>query len=88
MGDEAYPPANLDYALFWWSGRKTEQPVQFARVVDTNIDAVCRIEGSPLIALGSDEGDVSENRGGRQSLLTLMYFADPANPASPAEPTP
>jgi len=76
--DPAYPPANLDYALFWWSGRRAEAPVLFARVADTNIDAVCRVGGSPLIALGSDEGDVSENRAGRQSLLTLMYFAGPA----------
>ncbi len=75
LGDEqAYPLVNLDSALYWWSGNKQDSPKLVARVRDLNVDSVCRIDSTDFIALVSDEGDVSEERRGRQSVLTLMYF--------------
>ena len=38
------------------------------------IEALCRLGKSPFIALGSDEGDDSEGREQRQSVLTIMEF--------------
>ncbi|BAM04789.1 hypothetical protein [Phycisphaera mikurensis] len=88
-GSEAYPLVDFDYALFWWSGRKAEPPVAVLRAADLNIDAVCRVGDSDLIALASDEGDASENRDGRQSLLTLLHFdATKRAQAAASEPTP
>jgi hypothetical protein len=73
--DQPFPPNTLDCALFWWSGRKSENPILFAEVPDMKIEAVCRLGASPFIAICSDEGDVSEDREHRQSVLTLVYFA-------------
>lgn len=72
--DQPFPPNSLDAALFWWSGRKTERPIRFADVPDMKIEAVCRIGNEPYIAFVSDEGDVSEGRAARQSVLTVMHF--------------
>lgn len=72
--DQPFPPNSLDSALFWWSGRKTERPIRFADVPDMKIEAVCRIGDEPYIAFVSDEGDVSEGRSARQSVLTIMHF--------------
>lgn len=72
--DEPYPPNTLDSALFWWSGHKADPPILIARIVDMTIEAVCRLGESPYIALGSDEGDVSEGRAYRQSILTILEF--------------
>src|SRR5690606_6748985 len=55
--DQPYPSDDLDCALFWWSGNKADQPVMFAKVPDMKIEAICRLEGTSYIALGSDEGD-------------------------------
>ncbi len=71
---QPYPPNNLDSALFWWSGHKADAPVRVATAPDLNLEAVCRVGEGPLIAIGSDEGDVSEGRAARQSVVTLMYF--------------
>jgi hypothetical protein len=60
--NQPYPLANVDSALFWWSGRKQDAPWLVALLPDMNIDAVCRIGETSLVALGSDEGDVSEER--------------------------
>jgi hypothetical protein len=35
---------------------------------------VCRLGTSRYIVLGSDEGDVSEGRTARQSILTVLEF--------------
>lgn len=72
--DEAYPPNTLDSALFWWSGHKDDTPILIARIPDMTIEAVCRLGTSRYIALGSDEGDISEGRSYRQSVLTIMEF--------------
>jgi hypothetical protein len=72
--DQPFPPNTLDGALFWWSGRKTEKPILIARAPDMKIEAVCRLGTSRFIAIGSDEGDVSEGREQRQSVLTIMDF--------------
>jgi len=72
--DAPFPPNTLDCALFWWSGRKSEKPILFARAPDMKIEAVCRLGNSRFIAVCSDEGDVSEGRPARQSVLTIMAF--------------
>ena len=72
--DTPYPPNTLDSALFWWSGHKDDAPILIARIPDMTIEAVCRLGDSPYIVLGSDEGDVSEGRSYRQSVLTLLEF--------------
>jgi hypothetical protein len=73
--DQPYPPNTLDCALFWWSGRKNENPVLFAECPDMKVEAICRLGPSPFIAIGSDEADLSEGRTlQQQSLLTIMYF--------------
>lgn len=76
--DQPYPLEHLDSALFWWSGQKQEQPVLVAKMDGLNIDGVCRVVNTPYIALTSDEGDVSEGRQGRQSILLLMAYPLPA----------
>lgn len=72
---QPYPPNNLESALFWWSGHKADRPVLVATAPDLNLEAVCRVGKGPLIAIGSDEGDVSEGRAARQSVITLMHLA-------------
>jgi hypothetical protein len=72
--DQPFPPNTLDSALFWWSGRKSDKPVCFARAPDMKIEAICRLGGSRFIAICSDEGDVSEGRTARQSVLTILDF--------------
>jgi hypothetical protein len=72
--DQPYPPSNLDSALFWWSGRKDEQPILFARIEDASIEAVCRLGTSRFIAIGTDEGDIDESRDKSQSIITIMDF--------------
>jgi len=72
--DQPFPPNTLDCALFWWSGRKGERPICFARVPDMKIEAICRLGASRFIAICSDEGDVSEGRTARQSVLTILDF--------------
>ncbi len=72
--DKPFPPNTLDSALFWWSGRKTDKPVLIAKIRDMTIESVCRLGNSRYIALGSDEGDVSEGRTARQSVLTILEF--------------
>ncbi|MBI1369007.1 MAG: hypothetical protein GC162_10180 [Planctomycetes bacterium] len=72
--DRPFPPDSLDSALFWWSGVKAETPVLIARVPDMKIEAITRIADGPYIAIASDEGDVSEGRSERQSVLTIMEF--------------
>ncbi len=73
--DQPFPPNTLDSALFWWSGRKAEEPVLFAKLPDLKIEAVCRLGPSGYIAVGSDEADLSEGRiWQQQSTLTILYF--------------
>ena len=72
--DSPFPPDTLDSALFWWSGDKTDMPTLVARIPDMTIEAVCRLGTSRYIVLGSDEGDVSEGRTARQSILTVLEF--------------
>lgn len=72
--DSPFPPNTLDSALFWWSGQKADKPILVARIQDLTIEAVCRLGKSRYIALGSDEGDVSEGRTARQSILTILEF--------------
>jgi hypothetical protein len=73
--DQPYPPNTLDCALFWWSGRKKEDPILFAKCPDMKIEAICRLGPTPYIAIGSDEADQSEGRTlQQQSILTIMYF--------------
>lgn len=73
--DQPYPPNTLDSTLFWWSGRKSESPVLFARLPDMKVEAICRLGPTSFIAVGSDEGDVSEGRTQQQqSVITIMYF--------------
>lgn len=78
--NQPYPLANVDAALFWWSGDKQDPPRLAARLPDMNIDAVCRVGETSLIALGSDEGDVSEERRGHQTAVTLMHFPQAPRP--------
>ena len=35
--DRNYPPNSLDNALFWWSGRKGEKPLLFAKTHDMKV---------------------------------------------------
>ncbi|QNN21948.1 hypothetical protein HED60_06580 [Planctomycetales bacterium ZRK34] len=70
----AFPPNSLDCALFWWSGVKSEEPILFAKAPDMKIEAITRLGESRYIAIASDEGDVSEGRPERQSVLTIMEF--------------
>jgi hypothetical protein len=72
--DQPFPPNTLDCALFWWSGRKSENPICFARVPDMKVEAICRLGSTRFIAICSDEGDVSEGRTARQSVLTILDF--------------
>jgi hypothetical protein len=72
--DQPFPPNTLDSALFWWSGRKSEKPIQIAGVPEMKIEAMCRLGFSRFIAVASDEGDESEGREQRQSVLTVMDF--------------
>jgi hypothetical protein len=73
--DQPWPPNELDSALFWWSGCKSDSPILFATFPDMKIEAVCRLGGSRFIAVGSDEADLSEGRSRTaQSILTIMYF--------------
>ncbi|MBP8304596.1 MAG: hypothetical protein KBE04_10760 [Phycisphaerae bacterium] len=73
--DEPFPPNTLDSALFWWSGDKSEGPILFARMPDLKIEAICRLGTTAFIAVGSDEGDVSEGRvQQQQSILTILAF--------------
>ena len=72
--DQPFPPNTLDSALFWWSGRKGQRAICFARVPDMKIEAICRLGSSRFIAICSDEGDVSEGRTTWQSVLTIMDF--------------
>jgi hypothetical protein len=72
--DSPFPPSTLESALFWWSGQKKDRPILVARIPDMTIEAVCRLGSSRYIALGSDEGDVSEGRTARQSILTVLEF--------------
>jgi hypothetical protein len=72
--DTPYPPSTLDSALFWWSGNKTDRPLLVVKITDMTIEAVCRLGTSRYIVLGSDEGDISEGRTARQSILTVLEF--------------
>lgn len=72
--DQPFPPQDLDSALFWWSGRKKEKPVLFARMPDMTVETICRLGSSRFVAIGSDEGDISEGREQRQSILTIIDF--------------
>jgi len=72
--DQPFPPNTLDSAMFWWSGRKSEKPICFARAPDMKIEAICRLGSTRFIAICSDEGDVSEGRTARQSVLTILEF--------------
>jgi hypothetical protein len=72
--DQPFPPNTLDSALFWWSGNKSDAPMLVALVPDMTVEAVCRIERTRFVAIGSDEGDVSEGREERQSVLTILDF--------------
>ncbi|MBP7053559.1 MAG: hypothetical protein KBE65_21320 [Phycisphaerae bacterium] len=74
--DQPFPPNTLDSALFWWSGRKAEPAILFARLPDMKVEALCRLGATRFIALGTDEGDVSEGRVlQQQSVIAIMYFA-------------
>jgi len=72
--DEPFPPNTLDSAVFWWSGRKKDKPMLFARMPDMKVEAVCRLGETDFVALGCDEGDVSEGRAARQSIVTIIHF--------------
>lgn len=71
---QPYPLTDLDSAIFWWSGHKADDPVLVAKVRDLNVEAICRVGETDLIAIGSDEGDVSEGRVARQSVVMLVHF--------------
>jgi len=75
--NQPYPLENLDSALFWWSGQKADKPRLIARISGLNIDGVCRVGSGPYIVLTSDEGDVSEGRQGRQSVLMVLAYPYP-----------
>ena len=86
--DEPFPPNTLDSALFWWSGRKTEKALLFARLPDMKVEAICRLGSTPFIAVGTDEGDVSEGRDQQQqSVVSIIYFTG-LEPARAARATP
>jgi len=72
--DAPYPPDQLDAALFWWSGRKDDPPRLIADIPDMTAEAITRLDNSPVIVIGTDEGDVSEGRPERQSRLLFLYF--------------
>lgn len=72
--DRPYPPNTLRSALFWWSGHKQDSPIRFADVPDMKIEAICRLGETRLIAIVSDEHDVSEGRPDNQSVLTVLDF--------------
>ncbi len=73
--DQPFPPNTLDSALFWWSGHKRDRPIVFARFPDMKVEAVCRLGQTRYVAVGSDEGDVSEGRPQQQqSVITVLYF--------------
>jgi hypothetical protein len=73
--DQPFPPNTLDSALYWWSGLKKEKPILIAKMPDMKVEAVCRLGDSRFIAIGSDEGDVSESRTKQQqSVITIFYF--------------
>lgn len=72
--DQPYPPSSSDSVLFWWTGRKSDPPILFARMPDMTVEAVCRLGNSPYLAIGSDEADASEGRDRPQSVLTVFYF--------------
>jgi len=73
--NQAFPPNTLDSALFWWSGDKRDEPVLCATFPDMKVEAVCRLGSTRYIAVGSDEGDVSEGRPlQKQSVVTILYF--------------
>jgi len=72
--DQPFPPTFLDSALFWWSGRKDDKPILFARMPDMTIEGVCRLGMERYIAIVSDEGDISESRTERQSVVTILDF--------------
>ena len=74
--DHPYPPNTLDSALYWWSGHKKNNPILIAVIPDLTLEAVCRLGSSRYIALGSDEGDVSEGRTARQSIVTVLEFTE------------
>jgi hypothetical protein len=38
------------------------------------VEAVCRLGPTRFIAVGTDEGDISEGRVQQQSVITIMYF--------------
>ena len=73
--NQAFPPNTLDSALFWWTGDKRDEPVLCATFPDMKVEAVCRLGTTRYIAVGSDEGDVSEGRPQqKQSVVTILYF--------------
>ncbi len=73
--NEAFPPNTLDSALFWWTGRKQDAPMLCATFPDMKVEAVCRLGSTRYIAVGSDEGDVSEGRPQqKQTVVTILYF--------------
>ncbi|UCD51819.1 MAG: hypothetical protein JSW27_04130 [Phycisphaerales bacterium] len=73
--NQAFPPNTLDSALFWWTGHKQDEPVLCATFPDMKVEAVCRLGSTRYIAVGSDEGDVSEGRPQqKQSVVTILYF--------------
>lgn len=78
--DAPYPPDQLDSALFWWSGRKDDPPRLLADIPDMTAEAVTRLGQSPVIVIGTDEGDVSEGRPERQSRLLFLYFTGSTQP--------
>jgi hypothetical protein len=73
--NQAFPPNTLDSALFWWTGHKQDEPTLCATFPDMKVEAVCRLGSTRYIAVGSDEGDVSEGRPQqKQSVVTILYF--------------
>ncbi len=73
--DRPFPPNTLDSALFWWNGNKADSPILAVRFPDMKVEAVCRLGRTRFIAIGSDEGDVSEGRPEqKQSVVTILYF--------------
>jgi hypothetical protein len=73
--NQAFPPNTLDSALFWWTGHKQDAPVLCATFPDMKVEAVCRLGSTRYLAVGSDEGDVSEGRPQqKQSVITILYF--------------
>jgi len=86
--DQPFPLNALDSALFWWSGRKTEKAVLFADLPDMTVEAVCRLGSTDYIAVGTDEGDVSEGRvRQQQSMVSIIHFTG-LEPTGSGERTP